>query len=264
MVAKATRRYEPHADRGIGTLDLASAYLRANGGDVLGRYLLAMAPLFVAGWFWIDAVTAQDRSALPIICVFVLLAMLWRWAGLAWVQAAVMRNMGMAATLTPQRVAGAVLARLTGHVVMVWGGILLLPALWGFYAAAFSCIMMLDPDTRTGVAFKRGGKMVLADLGPLWKLSASMLVLVMVAVLSVVLVQVALLETVLPSLLGIDTTDLQLATRGPAWWLGIGFMIWAGFDLLWAVASVFEFNRMEASRSGADLHARLAWLKETA
>lgn len=255
-------KFDAYHDRGVGSLDLASAYLRAAGLGVVARYLVATGPLLLAGWMWIDVVAAEDRQGVAGASTLVVGGLIWRWAGLVWVQAAVMRDIGIRTELSAGRVATAVLGRLASHVMMGWGGVAILPALLGFYFSSFVTVMLLDPKHGTGAALKVTGGLVWNNLGQLWKLATVKFVLFFMGLLSAALVQALLLWTVLPSILGMDTTDLQLAARGVAWWLSLGFLTWAVFDLFWSVASVFEFEQLQARRTGGDLNARLIQLQE--
>ncbi|MEM7624130.1 MAG: hypothetical protein AAF333_00730 [Planctomycetota bacterium] len=202
--------------------------------------------------------SAEDRRALPWMSVLVCGAMLWRWAGLAWVQAHVMRDIGMKVRWSWSRVGAIVASRLIAHIVLIWGSFLVVPGLVAFYFSGYVSVAVLKAE-RGGVseAVKSSLVMVWCNVGRLAKSSVGLGVLFLLGLASLVLVQVMLIWTVLPSLLGIDTTDLRLATSGVAWWISLFFLGWITFDLFWTVAGVFEFNELRARRTGGDLTARL-------
>jgi hypothetical protein len=258
--------FDLHRDGGVGPLDLGSAFLRARGAAVAGRYALAVAPLLAAAWLWIDAVSAEDRTGLGLASLAVAGAMLWRWAGLAWVQAGVMREIGYRIRVTPGRVAQIVLARLLAHGVIVWGSLLLVPGVLGFFFSAYVSVMVLEDDEAGTSAPRSAGpirqtlRLTIDHWATLLRRGALLGVLGLVAWLSVLLVLAMLIGLLLPSLLGIDTVDLQLAGGGVASWLSLTFLTWVLFDFYVAVVAVFEVDQLRARRRGGDLLARLRQL----
>ncbi|MEM8736987.1 MAG: hypothetical protein AAGG38_00720 [Planctomycetota bacterium] len=257
-MSSITAVLDPQTDRGLAPADLASAYLRRAGGPAVVRYLVAVAPLAAAAWVFIDAVTAQDRRALGAASLMIVGAMLWRWVGLAWVQARVMRDAGRPARWRWGAVAGVVASRLIAHMVLVWGGLLVLPAIVAFHFSGFAAVGVLEPGRR-GVLGALGEmlKLVWSNLRAVWLSSVVLMVYFFLGTLSLMLVQGMLIWLVLPSLFGIDTTDLKLAAGGAAWWLSLVFLAWLVFDLFWHVAAVFAVIDLQARQTGGDLLSRL-------
>lgn len=260
-------RFDPHADRGDGVmhpLDLAAASLRRRGAAAAGLYAWSIAPLLAAGWLWIDAASAQDRAGLREASWLVVAAMVWRWTWLVPMQARVMRDAGVEVRCTPGRWATAVFARLGAHAMLAWGSLLILPGLIGFYAGSFVTVLLLRarPEEAVGSAVLGALGMAWANLVALWKHTIALLALSLVWALTVLLVTLLMVGTLLPSLLGIDTTDVQLAMRGPAWWLSLGILGFVLLDLFWQVAAVFTVLQLDARRHGGDLRGRIATLRQ--
>ncbi|MEM9752300.1 MAG: hypothetical protein AAF916_02845 [Planctomycetota bacterium] len=266
---RAAAVFDAYADRGQGVmhpLDLAAAYLRRCGGAVLAWYAIAMAPLLVAGWFWIDAASAEDRGAVRGAGLFVVAAMVWRWAWLVPVQATVMRDTGMPVRYTAGRIGAAVLSRLASHILIVWGGLVIFPGFFGFYVGSFVTVALLsaERDTAIGAGVQRTLGLTWTNLGGLLRHTWASLALLLIWALTLLLTVNLSVTLVLPSLMGIDTTDLRLAMTGPAWWLGMGMLGWVVFDIYWQVSAVFTVRQLEAQRSGGDLFARLDALRAQA
>lgn len=257
--------YDPRADRGVGSLDLASAYLRSRGGGAAAWYVVAVTPLLAAGWWWIDAVVAQARRDLAPLSLLLAGAMLWRWAWLMALQARVMKDIGLDLAVSAPRAVAVLLIRLVAHAVMGWGGILILPGILGFYLSSFATpTLFTTTHPSAGRALRALVGLVWQNLGALWHHAAKTTLLFFLWLLSLVLVQSMVAFLVLPSLLGMDVTDWELAVAGPAWWFSLVFLGWVLFDFFWSVAAVFEWNRLVSQRNGRDLSLRLARLEAEA
>ncbi len=246
------------------SLDAAAAYLRARGWAVLAWYLLAIAPLLGASWLWIDTVAAQDRAGLRWASWLVVAAMLWRWAGLTLVQEKVMRDLGQAVLRSSwRRMLVIVLTRLTMHVGMIWGGWLVLPGVFCFYVSGFVAPAMLASEHPGGAVLRHVAELVARSFRLLARHAAMLSILFVVTAICLLCAQGVLVAVILPSLLGVDTTDLWLSMSHVAWWLFSLLLLLLLFDLYWSVGAVFLIEQLMARRTGSDLAARLVQLKET-
>lgn len=258
-MARSESRMGSEIGSGLASLDRAVEVIRRHWGGILSRYALASGPMVWAGWLWIDAVVAQDRRGLGPASLAVTVALVWRWAGLSFVQAWVMRRTGGAAAgpVWP-RLWAIVLTRLYANLAIVWGGLVVLPGVWGLYGSGMAGPILIQRRRRAWAAMRELGGLMFASLGVLWRHLSAVSGLFLVVVLNTVVIQWLVVNTVLPSLVGLDTADLRLSMAGAAWWISTFFLLWLGFDLYWAVACVLLLDQLQARRTGSDLSGRLA------
>ncbi|MEX2673743.1 MAG: hypothetical protein WD294_16705 [Phycisphaeraceae bacterium] len=265
----ATREPEIASELGSGgaatvPLDLTLEYLRRYPERVLGIYLLAILPMTGAMLWLVDVVTAQRRSALPAVCVLLVAATVWRWVGQAMIQRRIQADLRREA---PPQLRGSILpiivVRALANFMITWGSLLIIPALLGFWLAGFAAPMMLEEHGRSTRKFARTWQWMQHGLTRLARTTSILLLLLLLVCLAVLGMHTLFLGTVLPSLLGIDVTELQLTVSGAGWWLAIGYFVFLAFDLFWTVASVMVFYDLRSSRLGTDLRARLQELATT-
>lgn len=243
-------------------LDAAVRFARGQAAWLLPMYVLAMGPFAAAVWLAIDAVTAQDRAALALPCLLLVPATLWRWVGLSAMQRRVLAQL-RAQPVRPlwPRLGGVLTARLGAHLLVTWGGLLLVLPFWGLFIGGFATPAVLEQDRRATAAVVEVLRWINRSVGYLGRLSAVLCLLAMLLVLAVAGVQLALAFTVLPSLLGIDAADLRLTMASLGWALCSGFLVFMVFDLYWTVAAVLVLDHLRMRRTGSDLAARLATLE---
>lgn len=248
---------------GRASLDASAAYLRHRGQAVIGWYLVAIGPLLLAAWWWIGSVASGDRLSLGPASVAITLAMLWRWAWLVKVHQQVMRDVGMIdRKLNTGLVVQIVLFRLIAHVGMGWGALLILPGVWSFYLSAFITPVMLMTDKPAASALRYTLGLITQHLRLLVRHGCMLTLLALLTLLAMGVSQAFLTSTVLPSLLGVDASDLAITLSSSVWWMFMGLMVMLAFDLYWSVGSVLLLQQLEARQTGADLRARLGALAE--
>lgn len=260
---------ETEADFGGGgqgvldALDGAMVFIRAHAGEMVLRYLLVSGPLILASLFWIEAVALEDRRGVRWVSLLVMLGVVWRWGVAGWLQAWVMRSVGMRRVSRPgQRALASVIARLYAHVGTVWLGLLVLPALLCTVLLGVVSPLLMREQGAAWPIIRRGLVQIYLSLGVVsGQLSLVFLLFVLVWI-NALTGQSLMVETVLPSLLGLDTADLRLWMVSLPWQLGMLLMLMLVFDGYWMVVGVMVADQLQARRSGSDLDRRLDGLSQ--
>ena len=252
---------------GIGSslhpLDAALDYIRERGGPVLGLYLVAMVPFSVAVLFLIDAVTIPQRAALPFGCALLAGATLWRWGFLGAAQRRVQADLRGEPPLPLRRRLGMILvAKLMLSIVVLWGGLLVVPAFYGAYVSGIAVPLLLESDGHVGPLLRKACGWVHRARRRLTRMGLALSAALALAFVATLALHWFLMETVLPSLLGLNVEDLWLTLRGKAWGLCATYFLFLGFDFYWTVASVMVFYDLQARQLGSDLRLRLRLLSE--
>lgn len=247
----------------IEPLDAAVELIRARYAQLLPIYIVAVTPLAAGVWLAIDAVTAQDRAALPAVSGILVAALLWRWVWLAVLQRHVQTEVrGEAPAALRRRLAPILVARLIGALSVTWGALLLVLPLFGLLFGALATPAVLEREHRATAELMRLWRWIATAAGRLVRLTLAMGVGVLVVLLGGAAVQFFVAQLVLPSIFGLDTTDLLLTMQSVAWWWAYLFVVFALFDLYWNVAAVLVFYDVQAKRLGSDLRRRLVALRE--
>jgi hypothetical protein len=248
-----------------GALDAAVGLLRQHPARLVPVYVLAITPMALAMLWVIDAVTAQDRSALAIGCALLTAAALWRWGWLAVMQrraAALLR--GNAPATVRQRLGPILFSRLVASALLTWGALLLVPAYWGFFLSGFAGPAMLEQREGTGGALRRTLRSITTGVGPLGRALAMLAAVFFAVGVGAIVTQVVAATYVLPALTGVAPTQVSLTMSGLAWRLATAFGLFCVFDLYWHVAAVTLFYHLAGRRLGTDLQLRLAALEQGA
>jgi len=242
----------------LAPLDMGAEYLRLRLFRVLPLYLLAMAPFTVAMFFLIDIISARHRSALAGACFFLALTTLWRWVGLAALQRRVQHDVsGSAPSPLRKRLFGILLTRLYAAIALTWGSFLVLPGLYGFFLAVFTTPALLEGETPALLEIKKTLSLIHRSLWRLMRCTTALSVAVIIVLFNLIFLQVDLVNTILPSILGINVTDLALTMSNLAWFLVLGYALFLMFDFYWNVSSVMLYYDLQARRLGSDLRLRL-------
>ena len=255
IAAGETRSCMPPLDAGV-------QWLRDESGWILPWYVLAMTPFTIGMWLTIDAVSAQHRSGLVIACLLLTAAMPWRWMGQAAIQRRMLARLrGEPALPLRKRLLSYLLVRLVCNFAFTWGAIVVAPVFWGFLMAGFAAPVLLQEDRKPTVAVAQALGWISRAAGYLCKAGLVVSLVLLLALLVWAVTQMVLFYQLLPSLLGIDITDLQVTASGPAWLLACGYALFLIFDLYWTVAAVLLWDHLQQRRTGTDLRLRLAALK---
>jgi|GEM_PF-5729866 len=265
----ATAQSTRSAPRETGaSLDQAAIYLRKNIGSLTYQYAMAVAPLTVAFWLWVDAISAQDRADAKTISWLILVALIWRWIGVAWFQTNVACR--LAGTTAPsrsvfiRRLPHFLLARLTAHTTMVVGSLLIVPGLWGFYACVFTAPITYAQSPLTNAVHTTGQALKLgkSNTYALFKHSGIFTLWCLVVTGGLILTSLILVHTILPNLLGIDTSMAAVSMGSAVWLMFVGFVVFCFVDLFFSVAAVFFLRQLQAKKTGQDLVTRLRRLEQ--
>ncbi len=245
-------------------LDAALEYCRVRADRVLPMYILAMTPHAIVTILLIDAVIAGHRSSVVTYCIWLTGAMVWRWVWLARLQYNVqhelrdLRNMQFWA-----KVPAILYLRLLSNVAITWGSLLVgVPAFYGLFVGGFAAPLLLESRTSAATRLKECISWINFTAKRLFRVSMVMTVITIIGIIAVFVSQAALVGTVLPSLLGVDTADLNITLGSWAWRLRVFYFLFLLIDVYWAVACVFLYYDSQSRRMAADLRVRLANVTE--
>ncbi len=249
----------------LGPLDAAADYLRLRLVPLTLGYLLAMLPYSLGMLVMIDAVSAQHRTGVTLAAGLLTGASFIRWLGQARLQSWMIRDLG-GVVHTPLRRCwmGILLSRLVANLLITIGSLLIFPAYFGLYAGALAAPLGL----RQRVPGRLNLFLCLRQLALNFdRLSRVLLVINLLALLllaSAALLQGLLLYTLLPSLLGLEVSDLMITLGGWPWLITAGYLLFLVLDLYWTVLGVILAESLQQRREGADLAARLTQLEAEA
>ncbi len=243
-------------------LDEAVDYLTARSARVLPLYLAAMAPYSAAMIFMIDAITTQHRSALPFWSALLTLATLWRWLWLPAVQRRVQEDVRGEPTLPLGRhLAKIVLIKAAASAAIFWGGLIVIPAFYGFFLSAFAAPVLLESGGGAFRSLKRALVWIHHSARRFAGVSLALTAAFLAAWLGIFLLQVVMTSTILPSLLGLEAADLTLTLRSWSWFLSLAYLMFVLFDYFWTIASVMVFYDAQSRQLGSDLRLRLGTIQ---
>lgn len=249
---------EAGGDSCAAPLDDALTYVRYRGGGVLPMYLLAMAPHAMVMLMAVDALAMRSFAAVREVSVLLTVATLWRWVGLALVQRRVQIDLrGEAPSAIWRRLPGIVMVRLYANVAIVWGGLLVIPGFYGLLISTTVTPAFLEGDTSSWASLRRLFGWISGGSNRLLRTVAAASVIGLMLMLSLLFVQILLVYTALPSLLGLSASDLSLTVGSWSWVICMGYLLFLMMDFYWAIAGVFLYYDLQASRLGTDLRARL-------
>lgn len=245
----------------MATLDLALVYIRQRMMMLAPWYVLAILPMVGMMLMTIDVVSTQRKALLPVVCLGLTVAVVWRWI----IQSIIQRNVQMelsGETLVSvwRRLGPILFGRLLANFAITWGGMFILPGFVGFFASGFIAPAALTPSGSVTLGIKRA--MNLTTTGRLMKVGYVLFLGTMLILVGVIGLQVMLVQIILPSLMGISSVSFILTMQSLAWIMAVGFLIFILFDFYWTVASVFVFYDQQSRRLGADLKLRLILIQE--
>ena len=217
-----------------------------------------MAPFSAVILLIIDDVTSQHRSALPFDCALLTVATLWRWVWLAFVQRRVQEDLrGEPPAGLRNRLPAILLARLICCMAIGWGGLLIVPAFYGFLLAGFAAPALLEGN---GATFEHLGDCLRLIHHASWRLVKLVtalgvgFILVSVGVLGMHLLVV---NEMMGSLLDLNVADLSLTLGSRFWLLSVAYLMLVVCDFYWTVASVMVFYDLRSRRLGSDLRLQM-------
>lgn len=240
-------------------LDLAIEYIRARIDRVLPTYVLAMAPHAVIAVWLIDAITGERRSRIATYSLYLVVCTFWRWMWLARLQYDVQRDLrGVAIANFWRRLPQVLVVRLISHFAITWGSLLAgVPAFYGFYTGSFAAPLLFENVGPTGAALKRLLSWIQYSGKRLLRVLLAITVIACIVTVAVFVSQAILSQTIVPSLLGLNTVDLDLTLNSWSWRLRMLYFIFLAFDAFWSVAAVFVYYDSQSRRMATDLRARL-------
>lgn len=243
------------------SLDGALEYLRARGLRLLPSYVVAVLPLSIGALFLIDAISAEHRSGIFAWCWWLVPATLWRWAWLARVQQSVQRDLQARPGLPlRRRLLWILVIRLYAIVALTWGSMLILPSFYGFFGGSFTAPLLLERDGAAPREIWRMLGWVHHSAARLVRALLSLSLFTTITILAVYITQRVLVEIVLPSLLGVESSGIDLTIRSWTWLLCWLYFLFLAIDFGWTVAAVFLYYDSQSRRTGSDLRARMRLL----
>lgn len=245
----------------MASLDIALDYVRQNLLSLGPWYVLAILPMSAVVLLTIDVIMTQRRVLVPVICVALIAATLWRWVIQAIIQRRIQIELSGEEVASVWRCLGSIIVgRLVANAALTWGSFLLFPGLWGFFASGFVTPAALSPSSTVTLGLKRA--MGMNTSGRLIRVSFALTFATMLVVLGIVVMQVLVVYLILPSLMGINSSAILLTMQSFAWTMAVAYCLYLLFDFYWTVASVFVFYDQQSRRLGVDLKLRLSMLEE--
>jgi hypothetical protein len=245
-------------------LDAAAEYWRSRADQLLPMYLLAMAPHAIFAGLLIAAITGERRSLAGQYCLYLAAATLWRWVWISRLQWQVQQD--LRAQPLPgfwSRLPQIFLLRLYSSVGVNWGILLAgVPAFYGFFLGSFAAPLLLESDDPTTRRVRQALSWIHHSGKRLFRIMVVMTVVTLLLLVALFASQYILSRTLLPSLLGMDTADLDLTLNGWAWRLSLCYFVFLIVDAFWSVAAVLVYYDSQSRRTGTDLQARLTALTE--
>ncbi|MDH5756517.1 MAG: hypothetical protein OEZ55_07620, partial [Nitrospinota bacterium] len=126
-------------------LDEAVEYIRNHGAAVFTLYVAAVAPMTAAFYLLLDAVSTGMYSALPEGCLLLTVATVWKWAWASAIQGriqAALSGKPMAPLLG--RLSYIICLKLAASVALLWGSLIIIPAIYGFFLSGMAAPLLLD------------------------------------------------------------------------------------------------------------------------
>jgi hypothetical protein len=240
-------------------LDAALEYLRARVGRVLPTYVLAMAPHAVVTVLLIDAVVGGQRSPIAALCLWLTAATVWRWAWLARLQYDVQRDLREATQARFwARLPAVLLVRLCANVAITWGSIAFgVPAFVGLFIGGFAAPLLLENAQPVLPRLRACASWTFHAGRRLMRVTLIMSIVTLIGIVAAFASQAVLVNTILPSLLGLDTADLNVTMDSWAWRLRVLYALFLALDAYWTVACVFLYYDSQSRRTATDLRVRL-------
>lgn len=243
-------------------LDEALEYVRQRPDRILPPYVLGMVPFSGAMFFLLDAVASRHVGVLPFGCLLLTLATLWRWAWTAVAQRRVQQHLrGDPPSPLRPHLLDYLVIRLMASALITWGSLIILPAVYGIFLAGFAAPLLLEGEGRVLPKVRKTLGLINRSMGRLGKAGLALTMSGLLLLAGVMGMQSLLLGGILPSVLGLDASDLVLTMSSSHWLLCLFYFLFLVFDFYWTVASVMLFYDLRSQRLGGDLRRRLQLLQ---
>ena len=239
-------------------LDAAADYWRSRIDRLLPLYVLAMAPHAIFAVMLIAAITGEQRSLAGQYCIYLTLATIWRWIWISRLQHRVQEDLRS----QPQPVFWSRLPQIL--LLRLYGNAGLVLALHGLFVGSFAAPLLLESDEPAFGRFRESISWINHSAKRLFRITMAMTVFTVLLFVALLASQYILSRTVLPTLLGINTADLDLTLNGGAWRLSLCYFVFLVIDAYWTVAAVLVYYDSQSRRTATDLQARLTLLTEGA
>ena len=258
-------------------LDEAVEYIRNHGAAVFPLYVAAVAPMTVAFYMLLDTASTGMYSALPEGCLLLTVATVWKWAWASAIQGRIQSALsgkpmapllGRLSYIICLKLAasvamlwGSLIIKFAASVALLWGSLIIIPAIYGFFLSGMAAPLLLDRSLSPLAAAIWMVKWVGDSMTRAVKITTAIALLFLVAYVGVSLLQLLATQMIMPSLLGIDTSELSLILSGATWQMAVAFMLFLAFDFFWTVAAVLLYHDIQSGRAGVDLGLRLTALE---
>jgi hypothetical protein len=240
-------------------LDAAVEYIRMRIGRVLPLYVVAMLPFSIVMVLLIDAINSEQRSFAAECCVYLVAATVWRWIWLARLQQQVQEDLqARRGAGFWSRIGQILLLRLLGNGAITWGGFLAgVPAFYGLFVGSFATPLLLENTDPTFTRLKHVLSWIHHSAWRLGKIGFAITVVAALLTVAILVNQYILGQVILPTILGMDTADLNLTIQGWAWRLSVFYFVFLLIDAFWTVAAVILYYDSQSRRMATDLSIRL-------
>ncbi len=248
----------------LSSMDSAAEYLRRNLAALLPLYVVAMLPFSAIMIATIDFVTSEYRAMTVLTSWLLVLATLWRWAWLAFLQRRVQTDIRGG---EPHRIRGRLhsilFVRLVASVCATWGSFIIAPGLYGFLIGGMTTPLYLEPSDRPTAQIKRVISWITSSHMRLLKILTSLGFLYFISLICLYALIRIVVGTLLPSFLGIDPSDMGFTLSSWTGILVVSYLVGLIFDLYWAVLSVMIFYDLQSRRLAPDLRVRIRGLRNS-
>jgi hypothetical protein len=208
----------------------------------------------------------ERRSLLTEDCLLLVGATIWRWIWLARLQYNMQNDLGVITNPGKhrfrRRLPAILQIRLLSHVMIVWGGLLIIPAFYGLLIGSFAAPLLLESDDPASTRIRAAFSWIRHSGKRLTRITFAMTALTLLLIFAAFVVQYSLSQSILPSFLNIETADLNLTLSSWSWRLTMLYLLMLVLDAFWTVASVMIYYDSQSRRLATDLRFRVQNLAE--
>ncbi|MDH5638737.1 MAG: hypothetical protein OEZ04_09615 [Nitrospinota bacterium] len=243
-------------------LDTALEYIRGKWYETLPLYIVGAAPMSAAVYLLLDILSVQRFSALGEVCFFLALATLWKWVFACFVQRRVHEDItGKPGPGLSKRISGMLYIKLAASMAMMWGGLLVLPGLYGLIATGLAAPALLDRKDSPLEVLEWVIDWVGKSMWQAAKIASALSVGYLMTYFSLLVLQGFFGQMVLPSFFGFDPAESWLTFTSFTWQMTMAYVVFLVMDYFWLVASVMLHFDIQSKKTGADLWHRLRELE---
>ena len=147
------------------------------------------------------------------------------------------------------------------EAVALVGSPFVIPLIVGLACSGVATPFVMSSSKSTTRSLRDAIAFAWHHLGAMTRYTLALGVLTLLVWIGILVSASFLVFPILPSLLSINSADLELAMEGPAWWLGTVLLALCFADMVHNVACCVLAKEQHARENGNDLKERLAVLR---